>query len=112
MVKYGKIEDGVLRSRDVEAYPERYQETKDGVTQVKERIISVAEQNKIQDLKNELASTDYKVIKCYEASLVGEAMPYDTQELHTSRQYIRDSINALEDMLDNIVKDQSGNTGD
>ncbi len=165
MVKYGKIEDGVLRSREVEAYPERYQETKKGVTQVKERIISVAEQtaelekqgwkpldeidesklecndgfavrivaveyedhigyeyekvinpqyyrNKIQDLKNELASTDYKVIKCYEASLVGEAMPYDTQELHTSRQYIRDSINALEDMLDNIVKDQSGNTGD
>ena len=165
MVKYGKIEDGVLRSRDVEAYQERYQETDKGVTQVKERIVTVEDQTKelekegwkplddideskleceegfsvriaavdygnhigfeyetvintqyyrkkIQEMKDELSSTDYKIIKCYEAYLVGEVMPYNAQELHSSRQTLRDNINALEDMLDNIVKDQSGNTED
>ena len=159
MVRYGKIEDGVLRSREVEAYPERYQVTEKGVTQVKERIVTVEAQTaelekdgwkpldeideskmncengfairvaaveyedhigyeydkvinvpyyrqEIQRLKDELTSTDYQVIKCYEASLVGETMPKKAQELHASRQSIRYNINALEDMLDNIVKGQ------
>ena len=44
MVRYGKIEDGVLRSREVEAYTERYQVTEKGVTQVKERIVTVEAQ--------------------------------------------------------------------
>ena len=165
MVRYGKIEDGVLRSREVEAYPERYQVTEKGVTQVKERIVTIEAQtaelekdgwkplddideskmacedgfairlaaveyedhigyeyekvinvpyyrNEIKKLKEQLASTDYQVIKCYEAYLVGEVMPYNAQELHTSRQSIRDSINALEDMLDNIVGDNGTEKGD
>lgn len=49
MVKYGKIEDGVLRSREIEAYPERYQETENGVTEVKERTVTVAEQAAVLD---------------------------------------------------------------
>ena len=52
--------------------------------------------NQIKALKEELDNTDYKVIKCYEAFLVGEAMPYNAQDLHTSRQSIRDKINSLE----------------
>ena len=50
----------------------------------------------IAQLKAELAASDYKIIKCSEAQLVGEALPYDVQELHTERQAIRDRINELE----------------
>ena len=52
--------------------------------------------NSIRSLKEQLTDDDYKVIKCYEASLVGEQLPYDIQELHTQRQTIREQINALE----------------
>jgi len=156
MVRYGKIEDGVLRSREVEAYTERYQVIEKGVTQVKERIVTVEAQiaelekdgwkpldeidesklecapgyavrivavecddhigytyekiqnlayykNQIKALKEELDNTDYKVIKCYEAFLVGEAMPYNAQDLHTSRQSIRDNINSLEVALKRLT---------
>ena len=50
----------------------------------------------IAQLKAELAASDYKIIKCSEAQLIGEALPYDVQELHTERQAIRDRINELE----------------
>jgi len=156
MVRYGKIEDGVLRSREVEAYTERYQVIEKGVTKVKERIVTVEAQtaelekdgwkpldeidesklecapgyavrivaveyddhigytyekvqnlayykNQIKALKEELDNTDYKVIKCYEAFLVGEAMPYNAQDLHTSRQSIRDNINSLEVALKRLT---------
>lgn len=50
----------------------------------------------IEALKQELAATDYQVIKCYEASLVGEELPYDVQTLHTSRNAIRAKINDIQ----------------
>ncbi len=59
--------------------------------------------NQIKALKEELDNTDYKVIKCYEAFLVGEAMPYNAQDLHTSRQSIRDNINSLEATLKRLT---------
>lgn len=49
----------------------------------------------VETLKNLLTATDYQVIKCYEASLVGEELPYDVKELHKERQAIRDRINEL-----------------
>ena len=51
---------------------------------------------KIAELKAKLESTDYQIIKCSEAQLAGEEMPYDIQALHAERQAIRDEINALE----------------
>lgn len=50
----------------------------------------------IEALKEQLAESDYQVIKCYEANLVGETLPYDIKELHKNRQAIRDNINNLE----------------
>lgn len=47
-----------------------------------------------QRLKGELASTDYRVLKCYEASLLGQELPYDVAELTAQRQALRDAINA------------------
>lgn len=53
----------------------------------------------ISELKESLANSDYKVLKCYEASLIGETMPYDIANLHAERQSIRDKINELEASL-------------
>ena len=53
-------------------------------------------EEQIAALKEQLSSTDYKIIKCSEASLVGEELPYDITALHAERQAIREQINALE----------------
>ena len=45
---------------------------------------------------DELGSNDYKVIKCMEAFLCGEPLPYDIVALHTERQKLRDIINKAE----------------
>lgn len=61
-------------------------------------------QEKISDLKNSLTSNDsnigdYRITKCYEASLMGAEMPYDISELHQKRQSVRDEINMLEELI-------------
>lgn len=62
-----------------------------------ERVYDVQRRRKeIQQLKDNLASSDYKIIKCYEASLAGEEMPYDFAKLRAERQDVRDQINQLE----------------
>lgn len=60
----------------------------------------------IKNLKNKLSSSnsnigDYKITKCYEASLAGESLPYDIESLRNERQKVRDEINRLEDLLIN-----------
>lgn len=40
---------------------------------------------------------DYRIIKCYEAALLGKKdMPYDVNGLVEQRQAVRDKINALQ----------------
>ena len=56
----------------------------------------------IADLKAALAATDYQVIKCYEASLLGTPQPYDIAVLHIARQQQRDRINELETKLSTV----------
>lgn len=53
----------------------------------------------IEALKDTLAASDYKITKCYEASLLGQSLPYDVALLHTERQALRDKINELEPLL-------------
>lgn len=60
------------------------------------KIDTEAIQTQIDELKEQLTATDYKVTKCYESSLVGETLPYDIKALHAERQAIRDEINRLE----------------
>lgn len=55
--------------------------------------------SKISALKAQLADGDYQVIKCYEASLVNEELPYNIQELCDTRQQLRNQINELEAKL-------------
>lgn len=53
----------------------------------------------IEGLKEALSGSDYKVAKCYEASLLNRELPYDIASLHTTRQAQRDKINELEKLL-------------
>ena len=55
---------------------------------------------KINELKQNLADTDYKVIKCYEASLAGEESPYDAKSLVSDRNAMRNEINNLQAIID------------
>lgn len=50
----------------------------------------------VEQLKQQLADTDYRIIKCYEYELMGLPLPYDIAELHASRQAIRDTIADME----------------
>ncbi len=61
------------------------------------QLVGVKQIKTVEDLKLELANTDYKVIKCMEYQLAGLESPYDIQELNKNRQFIRDDINAMED---------------
>ena len=66
-------------------------------------------QQEILNLEADLASNasdvgDWKIIKCYEASLQSKELPYDVNELMTARQKIRDRINELQKQLDEVEK--------
>ena len=58
-----------------------------------------ADSRTLEAYRNALAETDYKVIKCYEYSLVGLELPYDIEALHEEREYIREEIRRLEEKL-------------
>lgn len=53
----------------------------------------------IEKLKAELSESDYKVIKCSEANVMGLELPYNIADLHTERQMLRDKINQLQSDL-------------
>lgn len=59
-------------------------------------------QQKVWELKGELSSSDYKIIKCTEAQLAGEESPYDIAKLHEERQALRDEINSYENELKDL----------
>jgi len=42
---------------------------------------------------------DWKVIKCYEASLQSKPMPYDIDDLMQKRQMMRNRINEIQEQL-------------
>lgn len=64
---------------------------------------SLAEKQAVIDsLKAQIAESDYKVIKCAEAQLMGEELPYNVAELHAQRQAIRNEINVLESEILNL----------
>lgn len=56
-------------------------------------------QQEIEQLKNQLAETDYQIIKCSEYQLARLELPYDIETLHVERQALRDKINELEQIL-------------
>ena len=95
---YKEIENGCQFSNNGSVYVEPIvpEPTAEELAEMEEqeRIANINAQ--INNLKEQLASTDYKIIKCTECSMIGEEMPYDVNELHAERQVIRDEINLLE----------------
>ena len=57
----------------------------------------------IDDLKARIAASDYKIIKTYEYTLLGEQTEYDIEAVHAERQDLRDQINALETQLSDLT---------
>lgn len=71
--------------------------------------IEILEQE-IRNLTSQLTSSvssvgDWKVVKCYEASLVGLEPPYDINALHAERQAIRDRINEIQHRIEEIDRE-------
>lgn len=52
--------------------------------------------SRLRELNELLTQTDYKMIKCYEAFMAQEEMPYDFAALKTQRDEWRDEINVLQ----------------
>lgn len=133
MAMYGYMENGFLRARDVEQGQVQNLSSEwkpvDDIDESKtisdddnytirlvpydngnrisfnyEKVVNTTKiQGEIDAIKAELSETDYQVIKCYEASLVGEELPYDIKALHEDRNEKRAQINALETNLTNLM---------
>ena len=57
-------------------------------------------EQEIRNLESDLAASDYKIIKCAECNLLGEANSYDIDSVHKERQEIRNKINELQSKLE------------
>lgn len=74
---------------------------------------------KMQDIQREIISLraslsadvsdigDYKIVKCMEAKLKDEDMPYDIDDLITQRQAVRDKINELQTQAQELEEENS-----
>lgn len=113
VVGYKKLHDGTIPN-DYDATTMELQkdivEREDGDYEYKyTAVVSVAKiEQSIAQLKQQLADTDYKVVKNmeYQMAMMSSSEPnaiildlYDAQELHNERQALRDKINELEQLL-------------
>ena len=76
---------------------EKEKEPKPYVPTEKEKM-----QHEVWELKEELSETDYKILKCSEASLLGQELPYDLDAVVSERDGWRAQINELEEKLKTI----------
>lgn len=127
MSTYGYIENGILYTKEfdecevptgykpVETFDHEQTQAEDGYVievipydagdkiayKYEKRFDRKKLKTEIASLKEELSDGDYRVIKCYEASLANEPLPYDINDMYIERQKIRDRINELELTLSN-----------
>ena len=84
---------------------ETYVEVKDNIVHQRFKIVknTVRKLNAaIESLKERLSSTDYIIIKSYEAKVMMQDAPYSDEFMTKTteeRQKIRDEINRLEELL-------------
>ena len=92
----GKIEE-------YEMLNPKFSEEENQITQTYEKIVSKQLINEIiLNLKNQLSSTDYIIIKAYEAKVMMQDAPYSDEFMTKTieeRQKMRDEINRLEELL-------------
>lgn len=81
----------------------KFSEEENQITQTYEKIVSKQLINEIiLNLKEQLSSTDYIIIKAYEAKVMMQDAPYSDEFMTKTteeRQKIRDEINRLEELL-------------
>ena len=66
------------------------------IVEIPEPTEEEKKQARISELKQLLSDTDYKIIKCYEASMLGQELPYNLEELVAQRDEWRAEINELQ----------------
>jgi hypothetical protein len=66
------------------------------VKAIKNKLFAI---KKIEELKELLNNSDYKVMKCYEAFMRQQTLPYNLEQLSTQRDAWRAEINQLEEEL-------------
>lgn len=98
---YRELDEGAQFSNDGSIYVEPVIPipTDEELAEMEERERISNINNEISELKAKLDASDYKIIKCFECSMVGLEMPYDVEQLHEQRQAIRDIINEKENEL-------------
>lgn len=109
---YRRMDDGsVILSNDgrvwtppPEPEPEPEQ-TEEELAEMERQEQIMSTQSEIDTLKLQLDSTDYKLVKTYEYSLVGMESDYDVDALHAERQALRDAINAREAELKVLMEE-------
>lgn len=52
---------------------------------------------RINELRQMLTNSDYKIVKCYEATMLNKPLPYDLELLVAQREVWRSEINQLEE---------------
>ena len=55
---------------------------------------------------------DYKIIKCYEATLTDTEAPYDIKDLTAKRQAVRDKINEVEAEIAKLEAEAASETAE
>ncbi len=127
MATYGYLENGILYTKEfenekapagykpVEAFDHNNTQSEDGYVievipydagdriayKYEKRFDKKKIKTEIESLKETLSDGDYRVIKCYEASLAKQPLPYNIDDIYKERQKIRDRINELELALSN-----------
>jgi len=66
---------------------------------IKNILLIENKKSKIETLKEKLINTDYQIIKCYEAFMRQQPLPYNLEELSAQRDTWRAEINQLEEEL-------------
>lgn len=97
-----------FRSLELGEYDEMetYVEVKDNVVHQRFKIVKNTARklsSAIESLKKQLSSTDYIIIKAYEAKVMMQDAPYSDEFMTKTieeRQKIRDKINRLEELLE------------
>jgi hypothetical protein len=78
---------------------EGYQEKNSNDSSVTNQLKKEKNKYRIIELRNNLDATDYQIIKCYEAFMRQQTLPYNLEELSTQRDAWRAEINELEEEL-------------
>ena len=85
-----------MRILDNNGYRDMTEEEINEHNKIVEEFAEIEKEQEIEGMKQDLASSDYKIIKCMECFLVGKELPYDIEQLHAERQNQRNEINKRE----------------